>query len=101
MFYENLLQICKAKNVSVTSLVEELGLSSGNLSKWKNGGKPRSDTLVKIAEKLDVSVNYLLNEDSADPKSLFYARYTALSPEQQKVIDDMMTALEKNQSDQE
>lgn len=101
MFYENLLQICKLKKISVTSLVEELGLSSGNLSKWKSGGKPRSDTLIKIAEKLDVSVNYLLGDDSADPKTLLYARYSALSPEQQKVIDDMMTALEQSQSDQE
>lgn len=101
MFYDNLYRVCNEKNIKVTTFVEELGLSSGNLSKWKNGGKPRSDTIIKIAEKLGVSVNYLLGEDSADPKELFYARYSSLTPENQKVIDDMITVLEKNQSDQE
>ena len=95
MFYEKLLQICDVKNISVTKLVEELGLSSGNLSKWKSGGKPRSDTLIKIAEKLGVPVAYFLSENDSDKATKWYARYSQLTPEQQTLVEDMFRQFEK------
>lgn len=100
MFYEKLLQICDVKNISVTKLVEELGLSSGNLSKWKSGGKPRSDTLIKITERLGVPVAYFLNENDNDEATKLYARYSQLTPEQQTLVENMMRQFEKKQSDQ-
>ena len=100
MFYENLLQICKLKNVSVTNLIAELGLSSGNLSSWKKGNKPRSDTLVKIAERLDVSVNYLLGESENNEATKLYARYSQLNPEQQALVENLMRQLENSRPNQ-
>ena len=100
LFYENLQRACDERKIPVTNLVAELGLSSGNLSSWKKGNKPRSDTLIKIAERLGVSVNYLLGDDSADPKELFYARYAALSPQDRKTVDAVISALEESQSNQ-
>ena len=100
MFYEKLLQICDVKNISVTKLVEELGLSSGNLSKWKSGGKPRSDTLVKIAEKLGVPVAYFLNESDNDEATKLYARYSQLNPEQQALVENLMRQFENNRPNQ-
>ena len=100
MFYENLLEICKTKNISVTNLIAELGLSSGNLSSWKKGNKPRSDTLVKLAERLDVPVNYLLGESDNDEATKLYARYSQLTPEQQTLVEDMLRQFEKNKSNQ-
>lgn len=100
LFYENLQRACDERKIPVTNLVAELGLSSGNLSSWKKGNKPRSDTLLKIAERLGVSVNYLLGDDSADPKELFYARYAALSPQDRKTVDAVISALEESQLNQ-
>lgn len=60
MFYSRLKQICEENNTTVTALSKELHLSSGNLSKWKNGCVPKSETLTKIAEHLNISVDYLL-----------------------------------------
>lgn len=100
MFYENLQKICEAKGVTVTALVEELGLSSGNLSKWKSGNNPRSATLLKLAEKLDVSVNYLLGIDSEDPAVKLYARYSQLSPEQQSLVEKLMRQFESTRPNQ-
>lgn len=97
LFYENLQRICDEKKIPVTNLIAELGLSSGNLSSWKKGNNPRSDTLIKLSNKLGVSVNYLLENDSTNPKELLYARYSALSLENQKIIDEMMQVLKKNQ----
>ena len=64
LFYENLQRACDERKIPVTNLVAELGLSSGNLSSWKKGNKPWSDTLIKIAERLGVSVNYVRGEVS-------------------------------------
>ena len=40
MFYENLQNLCHSHGITLTTLAKDLGLSSGNLSKWKNGGHP-------------------------------------------------------------
>lgn len=77
MFYENLRRICREKGTTVTALVAELGLSSGNLSKWKSGGSPRAATLQRLADYLEVSADSLLGEMNAPPKmsSLQYALF--------------------------
>lgn len=100
MFYENLLEICKIKNISVTNLIAELGLSSGNLSKWKSGGKPRSDTLIKITERLGVPAAYFLNENDNDEATKLYARYSQLNSEQQALVENLMRQLENNRPNQ-
>lgn len=62
MFYSRLQEVCNSKDIKLTNLVTELGMSQGNLSKWKKGGMPKADTLARIAEKLGVSVSYLVGE---------------------------------------
>ncbi len=62
MFYDNLKSLCKANGTNVTRLIGELGLSSGNLSGWKKGIMPKSDTLVKLADYFGVSTDYLLGK---------------------------------------
>lgn len=62
MFYSRLQEVCNSKDIKLTNLVTELGMSQGNLSKWKKGGVPKADTLARIAEKLGVSVSYLVGE---------------------------------------
>lgn len=66
MFYQNLQFLCTQKGKTVSGLVKELGLSSGNLSKWKNGGQPRSDTAQRIADYLEVTIDTLFREDGRD-----------------------------------
>lgn len=69
MFYDNLVAVCNQKDVSITNLTKELGISSGNISKWKSGGVPKGDTLLLFSDKLSVSVDYLLTgkEKSSKP----------------------------------
>lgn len=62
MFYSRLQEVCNSKDIKLTNLVTELGMSQGNLSKWKKGGMPKADTLARIAEKLGVSVSYLVGD---------------------------------------
>ena len=60
MFWDNFQRICKEKGESPNGVCREIGLSNAVATHWKNGTLPKADVLVKIAEYLDVSVDYLL-----------------------------------------
>lgn len=60
MFYDTLKNVCSTNNTTVSGLVKELGLSTSKVTAWKNGSIPKADTVAKIADYLDVSVDYLL-----------------------------------------
>jgi len=61
MFYLKLLELCKNRDVQVTSLLKKLSMSSGNLSKWKNGNIPKMNTVLKIAKYFNVSADYFFD----------------------------------------
>lgn len=60
MFYERLESMCSRKGITVSSLVKALGLSTSKVTAWKNGSVPKGEILVKIADYLDVTVDYIL-----------------------------------------
>ena len=60
MFYERLQRLCEAKNISVTKMLKDLGLSTGSMSNWKKGQLPKGDVLILLAQYLDTSIDYLL-----------------------------------------
>ena len=46
-------------------MVKDLGLSSGNLTNWKNGRLPKTEIALKIANYLNVTVHYLMGEENS------------------------------------
>lgn len=60
MFYERLQDLCKKRNISVSRMLQDLELSTGNTGNWKKGQLPKGDALVKIAEYLDTSIDYIV-----------------------------------------
>ena len=83
MFYENLQTLCKDRGISVTKLLKELGMSSGNISKWSSKGYiPRSDTLKKFADYFDVPTDYFLSDH---PES--YSKSAELTEEEELLLD--------------
>ena len=65
MFYDQLMKICKERNVKPTPLVKSLGLSAGNLKRWQEGATVNSDILMKLSEYFGVPVDYFF-EDYSD-----------------------------------
>ena len=61
MFWNKFIELCEMNNIKPNPLGKELGVSSASLTKWKNGAIPGAETLVKIADRFDVSVDYLLD----------------------------------------
>ena len=60
MFYERLLHLCNERHTKITPLLQKINISTGNISKWKNGVLPQGETLIKIANYFNVSLDYLV-----------------------------------------
>lgn len=60
MFYERLKNACEMRGISITAAVKSACSSSGMVDNWKKGGWPRGDLVLKLAQELRVSTDYLL-----------------------------------------
>lgn len=63
-FYERFTAICKSKSISRSSIIKKAGLSTTNLTYWKNGASPKLETVENLANALEVSVEQLLGINS-------------------------------------
>ena len=60
MFWERFYELCEKRSIKPNPLAKEIGISSGIITKWKSGGIPNGEMLIKLADYLDCSVDYLL-----------------------------------------
>ena len=60
MFWERLCQMCIEKNCKPNTVARAIGMSSATATKWKNGAIPNGEALIKIADYLDCSIDYLM-----------------------------------------
>ena len=68
MFFDKYSELCKKKGKTPTGVAIELNVSRATVNYWKNGNVPKQDTLIKIANYFNVSVDYLLgNEKQKTP----------------------------------
>jgi len=57
--FNRLIEICEAKNITISNLLDEFATSRSAINAWKNGNINTS-ILPEIAKKLNVSIDYLL-----------------------------------------
>lgn len=69
MFWERLYNLCLENNYKPNTVAKEIGLSSATTTKWKNGAIPNGEALIKIADFLGCSVDYLLGRTDAPEKT--------------------------------
>lgn len=67
MFYDNFIKLCAKREIKPTPLVTSMGLSSSNVSQWRDGSIPRADVLLKLSDYLGVSMRYLLTGEEEKP----------------------------------
>lgn len=60
MFYDNLASACNENGVKIATVVKECGGSVGSIDGWKKGAIPRSDIVVKLSSRLNVTTDFLL-----------------------------------------
>ncbi|NMP58575.1 helix-turn-helix domain-containing protein [Enterococcus mundtii] len=65
--YERIYELSKKQGISVFDLADRLDLSRNSIYSWKKSS-PKAETLQKVADYFDVSVDYLLGRtDTPSP----------------------------------
>ena len=67
MFWEKFLEICNARGESPNGVAKKIGVASCSVTSWKNGGRPRDSTLLKLASYFGVTADYLLGNEPTSP----------------------------------
>ena len=67
MFWNNFVALCAKHNTKPNPVAKELDLSSGSVTKWKNGATPNDTTLKKIADYFGVTVDDLKTDSAPSP----------------------------------
>lgn len=93
MFYDNLKYLCDKNNTTPTTVIKQLGLSTGSITNWKKGITPTGDIIMRFAEHFDVSADFLLTgvEDKSDECTSLSTKellnyYNHLSETEQNII---------------
>lgn len=61
MFTERFVNILQSNNITAYRIAKDTGISQGLMNEYKNGVKlPTIQNLLKIADYLDVSIDYFL-----------------------------------------
>ena len=90
--YERISHLSKKQGLSVFDLAEKLGLSRNSVYSWKKSS-PKAETLEKVANYFNVSVDYLLGRTE---KKRYYDLTEKderdIQKELQALIDDLSNA---------
>lgn len=68
LFFDVFSKLCEESGTTPNAVAKKLNLSSGGVTEWKNGRTPRGETLKKIADYFNVSVDYLLGNTDIKEK---------------------------------
>lgn len=66
MFFDRLSEACAIRNTSPSAVALQIGRSKSNVTGWKKGQIPSSDTLTALAEKLNIPTDFLLERPPFD-----------------------------------
>lgn len=98
MFYNRFCELCAEQHIAPTTFTENtLKMSKGNVSKWKDGKPPKSDTVQKIAAYFGVSTDYLLG--NTDIKNKPAATEDDELDEQERNLIDLFRLLPEEDRD--
>lgn len=65
MFWERFTYLCDQNKIKPNPLGKELGISSGVISNWKKTGScPSGETLIKISNYFDCSIDFLVGRSN-------------------------------------
>lgn len=110
MFADNLKQLRKEKGMTQTQFASEFNIATRTIAMWETGKRtPDTETLKKIARFFNVSIDFLLDneksptEESEEPEDeeliILNRNAKKLSPEQQKLLNDVVRQMLKEDFD--
>lgn len=91
MFWNNFEALCAKKGVSYNAAAADVGVrSSGTVTGWKNGAKPRGPVLKRLADYFGVTVEELTGEapeQKEKPNALDGVELEKLSPSRRALLE--------------
>lgn len=97
MFWNNFEALCAEKGVSYNAAAADVGVrSSGTVTGWKNGAKPRGPVLKRLADYFGVTVEELTgeSEQKEKPSTAGEIDLSGLSPEDAELVNLLLKAPE-------
>jgi len=108
---ENLRKIREQRNINQLKLAMDIGITQESISKYENGNAfPSKDVLIKLADYLRCSIDYLLNRtdnpnvnkdkisiEDEELENLIF-RYNRLSDENKNKLEGCLLALEQEEN---
>lgn len=71
MFNNNFVQILQERNITAYKISKETGISQGRMNEYKSGKTmPTVENLVKIADYLECSIDFLLGRTGTDENEI-------------------------------
>ena len=79
MFWKRFYILCEKHKTKPLNVVNTLSIGAGSITKWKNGSIPNSETLLKIADYFNVTVDYLLGRDEISQNQIITLDETVIA----------------------
>lgn len=92
MFWERFYNLCVKNGIKPNPFADEVGISSGLITKWKKGATPNTDALIKISDYFEVSIDYLLGREQKFTSS-------ELTDKEQEILNLFKNNLSESQRD--
>lgn len=96
---ERIKTICKERKIAISTLEKTCGFANGYIGQLKKGSVP-DDRLIKIADYLKVSIDYLMtgeenpiSDDMVSEHIELISKWEKLSEKQRNAILDIMDSM--------
>ena len=66
MFWDKFQSLCDSINKSPNKVASEIGIASGTLTNWKQGGMPRWSAIDKVCEYFHVTREYFFPSEQKE-----------------------------------
>lgn len=103
MFWNQFYDLCEKNKTKPLNVVKVLKIGVGSITSWKNGTTPNGETLLKIADYFNVSIDYLMGRDMPVKdtelhvvKTDFPRKYSLLTPEAKRKVNEYIEDLACN-----
>ena len=108
-FWQNYQYLCEKHGKSVYDVAKECGVKgTGTLTYWRQGSKPKAETLQKICDYFGVTASDLFHNDleQREKRAYAYAQATddplyaaiiKLTPEQRVLVKGFIAGLRANE----
>ncbi len=91
---DRIKELCDSKKVTFAELERKIGISNGQIRRW-DVVSPKSETVQKVADYFDVSVDYLLGRTD---KKRFYDLTEKDEKDIQKELESLINGLNNDGS---